>query len=125
MTVSKAMKYTTTCDECHHKVTAFSHSLNEPLVSVFTRFVAEYLRIRRPINPNKEITATHNQLANWQKLRYFGIIKEVDGQGLWVPTELGIAFYYSEKPIRTPVATINAVVIPDDHEAWETHTKPR
>lgn len=119
------MKYTEECGHCGHVVTAFTHNLNKPLINLFIRFVEEYLRNPRPINVNQEIQATHTQLCNWQKLRYFDLIKEVDGQGLWVPTSIGIDFYYGEITMLTPVATINAEVIPDDHEAWETHTRDR
>lgn len=119
------MKYVTTCETCDHRVSAFTHHLNKPLVNVFIRFVEEYLRRQEPVNPNREIKATHNQLANWQKLRYFDLIKEADGDGKWVPTSIGIDFYYNDVAVLTPVATINAEVIPDDHEAWETHTRDR
>jgi hypothetical protein len=45
--------------------------------------------------------------------------------GLWLPTQFGLRFFYNEVGVIAPVATMNDVLLADNHKAWETHTKPR
>ena len=118
------MKYTNTCECCGHKVTAFTHQLNKGLAEAFKAFVDKYAEIKAPVSPSKDLNLTHTQLANWQKLRYWDLIKPIDNnKGLWVPTPNGILFYQDRISVMKTVATINAEVLPQTHEAWETHTK--
>ena len=123
MDIKNNMKYTETCECCGHVVTAFTHSLNWGLAIAFNKFMQKFYDVRRPINPNKELGLTHNQLANWQKLRYWDLIRQIDGQGLWIPTNTGHWFFGGTVAIPKVVATMNAERITSGHAAWETHTK--
>ena len=118
------MKSQTTCPCCGHKVTSFTHALNSGLGRAFVAMVEAYLATSRPININTELELTHNQIANFQKLRYFGLVKSIERLG-WVPTTLGLAFYYGEVKIYTPAASRGNVPLADTDPAWLTQKKPR
>ena len=48
----------------------------------------------KPFNPSLDLGLTHSQLANWQKLRYWGLIfkQEGDQDGIWRLADAGVAF---------------------------------
>jgi len=119
------MKYKETCECCGHTATAFTHNLNKTIIGAFIQFVARYEQERRPMNINKEFQWSHNQLANFRKLKFFNLIKKTNDNGYWVPTIKGIKFFYGEISVNDPVATMNGEEIPDDHPAWDTQRKKR
>lgn len=119
------MKYSKTCHHCDQKVNAFTHNLNKKIVECFIKFIDRYREIQRPININREFSWSHDQLANFRKLKFFKLIKKTDDNGFWEPTTLGVEFYYGESGVMNPVGTMSGEVIGADHPAWETHTKPR
>lgn len=106
-------------------VPAYTHSLNKQLVEAFIEFCEVYFSRCRPINLQQDlIDLDKNQYNNFQKLQYFNLVERIPGRG-WIPTKIGIAFYYGEKPVMNPVATLGGNVLPDNHEAWRTHSSGR
>lgn len=118
------MKYTKTCECCGSKVTAFTHNVSQPMISAFIKFAERYIDTKSPININKDLRLTHSQKCNLPKMQYSGLIQSVEDNE-WVLTIDGLQFYYGELSILLPVATMQNVVIPDNHEAWDTHRRPR
>ncbi len=118
------MKYTKECECCGHKMTAYTHNLNKPMVIAFNVVLEEYLATKNPVNVYALDRLDYNQKCNFQKLRYFGLMDFIGGAG-WYPTQLGFKFYYGERSVLTPVASMGNKILPDDHEAWNTHGSPR
>lgn len=118
------MKFTKKCECCNHVISAYTHNLNKGQVTAFNKFMELYFSIRRPININTEIRLTHNQLAGFRQLKFFGLVGKEGHNGHWYPTTKGTNFYYGEMAIQSPVATFNDEVLPIGHEAWLTHDKP-
>jgi len=118
------MKYQRQCECCGQTVTAYSHNINGPLASAFIALTERYLESKQPVNINKECGLDHNQIANFQKLQHFLIVKRIEGAG-WVPTPVGLSFYYGECRVLNPAGSFGNRTLSDDHEAWKTHKKPR
>lgn len=114
------MKYSKECPYCGHTMTAYTHNLNRPMVLAFIAVAEAYLVNREPVNVYALDGLDYNQKCNFQKLRYFGLMDFSGGVG-WYPTELGFKFYYGERSVQTPVASMGNQVLPDEHEAWHTH----
>ena len=117
------MKYNKICDCCGQGVVAYTHNINRPIVEAFIRLVEYYQDTRSGVNINQDLGLTHNQKCNLPKLQYYGLIRRTP-EG-WFPTIRGMMFYFGEIPVLAPVATLGNEVIPDNHEAWDTHEKSR
>lgn len=104
------------------KVTAYPHKLNRSLVFAFVALVEAYYATRRPLNAMTDLGLTHNQKANFQKLKHFGIVYNVK-DGEWLPTMLGFQFYHGEVAIWDTAASIGNDTLGYDHECWKTHTR--
>lgn len=117
------MKYQETCGSCGHVKTAFVHHINKPMVNALRQLVDWYERTGKPANLQKNLDLTKNQYNNFQKLQYFGVVTRTD-KG-WFPSSTGIAFIYGNTRIPSHVATVESVVLPQNHPAWdETNKKP-
>lgn len=117
------MKYVKNCECCGHQETAYAHPLNRGLVLAFKELSEYYLRTKKACNVNRELDLSHNQLANFQKLRYFGLVQDTtDG---WYPTQLGLEWYRGNCSILNPAGSLSNIPLADDHEAWKTHSKKR
>lgn len=117
------MKYQESCECCGGVVTAYTHNLNVPLVKALRKLVDYFEEYRKACNLQKCLDLTHNQLANFQKLQYFGLV--FGTREGWIPTQEGVEFIHGEFTVVNPVATMGNKVIPDNHKAWETHGKER
>jgi len=116
------MKYYQICDCCGAQLTAYAHKLNQPLVTALSKLVA-YYETKKEICNISDLGLSHNQINNFQKLRYFGLVKLIQ-KGGYVPTELGIKFIYGEELAPDTAASLGNKVLGMDHEAWNT-TKVR
>ncbi|NCD40584.1 MAG: hypothetical protein EOL88_00680 [Bacteroidia bacterium] len=115
------MKYQEKCECCGGVVTAYTHRLNVPLVKALRKLVDYFEKYHLACNLQKSLDLTHNQLANFQKLQYFGLV--YGAKGGWIPTEEGIKFIHGEVTCMDIVATMANQVLSYDHKAWETHSK--
>lgn len=119
------MNYKEQCEGCGHSKVAYTTSLNQPMVIAFNQLVEYYLANRQPCNINKDLDLDHNQIANFQKLKYFGIVQNIDSKAQWIPTQKGLNFYYGNEPVIMPQAHLNNEALPDHHPAWQTHNGER
>lgn len=121
------MKYQENCECCGNVITAYTHNLNKPLVSALRQLVDFYQKTQyidhrvsgMACNLASDLNLTHNQLANFQKLQYFGLV--LDTKDGWFPTSLGIDFINGTEKVLNPVATFKNEVLPYTHKAWATH----
>jgi hypothetical protein len=93
------MKSSGTCPHCGAKMVEYRHRLSRPLVSALARL--EKAGGRANI---AEIGLTHNQVCNFQKLRYWGFVWKV-GNGEWELTEHGREFLNHGVPTYTNAIT--------------------
>lgn len=110
------MKYSNKCECCGHKSNAFTHKLNSGIIDAFIVFVQRFYETGQPVNINTDINLTHNQLANFRKLKFFSLIMKTSKSGYWVPTDMGVSFYHGAMAVPDTVATMNNKVLPGDHE---------
>lgn len=117
------MKYTKECEHCQNIITAYTHTLNRPLVESLRKLVDFYEEKKRGCNLQSDLNLSKNQYNNFQKLQYFRLVfNRIDG---WVPTFMGTSFIEGKLTILNPVATFGKSILPDDHEAWGTHNSER
>lgn len=118
------MKYSKKCDCCGQQITAYIHNLNQPLVSALRQLVDFYEAHKCECNISHDLSLTHNQIANFQKLKHFGLV-ELLKKGGYFPTEHGIKFIYGDEFAPTMAASMGNETLPVSHPAWDTHpTKP-
>lgn len=117
------MNFKKVCHHCGNLSAAYTHNLNAPLANAFISMVEYYEANKKPCNINSDLGLDHEQIANFNKLRHFGIVDRIESG--WIPTKKGLSFYYGEEEILTPCASLENKTLPDDHEAWSTHLKER
>lgn len=115
------MNYTSNCSHCGHQITAYSHSLNAPLVQALEQLNNFYFLKKRGCNLQKDLTLTKNQYNNFQKLQYFGLVARTENG--WLPTQLGSNFLRGGVAVVNPVATFGKEILESMHEAWKTSKK--
>lgn len=124
------MNYLKKCDCCGHQITAYTVGINKGLLEAFVRFGDYYLQNRQGISKHimesLGIIKSNSQYTNFHNLQYFGIIAHDEGnREIWHLTPFGEKFFYNEVSVLSPVAVMAGRVLPDDHEAWLSHAKPR
>lgn len=93
------------------------------MVLAFISFAKQY-EIDKVSRKKGELGLKNEQYSNFQNLRHFGIIQQIDSQK-WIVTTLGRLFLSGEASIPVPVAHLGGKTLSADHEAWETHgSKP-
>ncbi len=83
------------CPTCGAKMVRYRHQLNEGLCLAMAEFFRRFQGNRGQVAEVKGLS--HNQLANWQKLRYWGLIEKANEEGnekggWWRITGLGAEF---------------------------------
>jgi hypothetical protein len=62
---------------------------------------------------------THNQIANFQKLRYFGLVSNSAREGWWEPTPHGLRFWKGQAMEMDRVATLRKKPLSETDPFWE------
>ena len=106
------------CECCSAEQWEYRHSLTKALLNGFFRLLeqgsGDYRISLIRINGKQ---MTHSQLANFQKLRYWGLAKQADGEnkgGYWHVTNRGILFARGEKKLPKWAWTYKGRVISGD-----------
>ena len=118
------MHYFETCQCCGQKKTAYTLAINAPLTNAFVKFAEQYLKDRKGIAKG-DIGLTNAQYSNFQNLRHFGIIRQYEKGNEWHLTDTGLAFYYGEIGLKSPIAFMAGETLPDNHPCWDTEKKSR
>lgn len=88
-----------TCEYCGAKMVEYKHGLSKGLMRVLYRVI---LLCGGVVNEFeiKDVALSYNQRCNFQKLRYWGLIKKIgdfDGKGgTWALTSKGLSFACGE-----------------------------
>lgn len=118
------MKYSIKCNHCDSQQTAYTLPLNASLVEAFVVFATKYMADRKGIKKG-DIGLTNAQYSNFQNLRHFGLIMQMDKGQEWYLTKRGAQFYNGEIKIASPAAHLGGKTLPPNHDAWATHSAPR
>jgi len=74
------------CEHCNAHLVEHRHSLTRGLAITLWRF---FCCLPNGGNPSNVDQLRHVNLANWQKLRYWGFIEPLPERGQWHVTDLG------------------------------------
>jgi hypothetical protein len=93
-----------TCFNCGASMMDHRHSLSKSLLRGLFKFWGASLGT--PMNL-KEAGLTRNQWDNFQKLRYFGLVRQFEGKknGVWQVTGSGERFLFGERTSRKTAVT--------------------
>jgi hypothetical protein len=104
------------CPHCGAATVAYKHSLTLPLVSALQKLADNG---GGPINL-QHLGLTRNQWDNFQKLRYFGLVEQVPGDGgqtktgVWQITDMGRRFLLGTELVKRTVWTYRGKVVRRD-----------
>lgn len=97
----------TKCPHCDGKTVEHRHVMTKGLVSALTKFYeAGEGKIAL-----KDVDLTHNQHANFQKLRYWDLVQMSETAGQWYLTTYGRMFVNGELQIPKALWTYRTVVV--------------
>ncbi len=96
------------CTTCGAKIVEYKHSLVPGIVSALRTL---YATTKDPINLNA-LNLTRNQWDNFQKLKYWDLVKQVGGKksGIWQITTVGIQFVEERITLQKSVWTYRGEV---------------
>ena len=108
----------TNCPHCGAQMKEYWHTLTPGLVRTLIMF-ARQIKINREnlVHVDEQMGYTHNQLANFQKLKYWGLVAKADDgprTGNWVITANGILFLKGEIYIPKRVRSYRAQLVGKD-----------
>lgn len=83
------------------------HSMTRSLANILLD-----LNFHADFHLQKDLDLTKNQYANFQKLKYWGLVKQVkDKAGYWIVTQHGIAFANNVVKVPKNIFTFNNQVV--------------
>lgn len=95
------------CQHCGQPVMKHKHSLTKSLARILT-----LIPLMSEFHLQKHLKLTKNEYANFQKLKYWGLVEKVYGKsGYWIVTTLGRKFVFGEISVPRTVITFNNRVI--------------
>jgi hypothetical protein len=97
------------CPHCGAKIVRYKHAINVWLVKALRQLAS----CGGTANI-AEIGLTHNQVCNFQKLKYWGLVEKGDDDGTWTVTERGYAFLAGEEEIPKQAITFRGQT--ENHE---------
>lgn len=92
------------CEHCGAKITGRWESLTKGLCNTLLKFSQSVKRLGKDqIHLQKECGLTKNEYNNFQKLGYFGLVKDSEKSGFWSLTVDGILFIRNEMSVSKKV----------------------
>ncbi len=104
-------------------MTAYTLPLNRGLALAFLTFADARIRLGRPVEKG-ELGLNNSQYGNFQNLRHFGIVTQLEKGKGWEFTPAGLKFLQGGQ-ILSPVAHMGGKTLEPDHLAWSTHNGPK
>ena len=102
-TTSKRAAAKKTCFHCGASMNEYRHSLSKSLARALFKVWSK--SGGKPINL-KHVGLTRNEWDNFQKLRYFGLVKQIGSKtGVWQVTQYGEEFLFGEKRVPKTAVT--------------------
>jgi len=97
-------KNTKLCECCGAKMVTYTHKINKGATIAMKR-----LYDAGGISHLDNIKLTHSQRCNFQKLKYWGLVKPASEQsGAWVLTDIGISFVEGRTAVPSHAASYRA-----------------
>ena len=94
------------CKLCGSRLIQYRHVLNKPMIE------ALYTLSRCGGTANiAEINITHNQICNFQKLRYWGLAAKEKESGVWYVTKRGYGFLAGYESVPKRVVTFRGNLV--------------
>jgi hypothetical protein len=101
------------CNECGAKIIRYWHKLNKPLCSAMIKIYCKY-----KLNSVKiSSVLAHNQICNFQKLKYWGFVEEINAVGKggeWRLTPRAEKFIFGEISVPKRVQTYRSKVVSNE-----------
>lgn len=117
------MNHKTTCNHCGAVQASYTLPFNRHMLNAFIQFSSQFLKDGKALKKG-QMNLTNPQYSNWQNLRHFNIIFQLDSKQ-WILTKTGEQFFRGDISIITPVAHRSGMTLEDSDPAWETHNGPR
>lgn len=118
------MNYHEDCPHCGRRITAYTLPLNRGLALAFLKFADARMRLGRPVDKG-ELGLTNSQYGNFQNLRHFGLIEQLEKGKSWEFTKLGLRFFQGEQKVLSPAGHFGGKTLEPDALAWSTHNGAR
>lgn len=117
------MERVSICPCCGHKSTIYKHILSNITVSALVDLYKKYVQLKREgkegwVRLSSDLNLTHTQINNFQKLKHFGVVQNLNNK--WIITPLGIDFVLGYKKIPNFVLTRNNIPIPYSDELYNS-----
>ncbi len=106
------------------RVSAYTVPLNRGLALAFLEFAKQRMTLGRPVD-KFEMKLSHSQYGNFNKLRHFGIVDQVEKGKSWDFTKLGLEFFLGKTKILSPAGHFAGKAMEEGHLAWMTHKEGR
>lgn len=93
------------CPVCGQSIMEHKHTMSKAMANIF-----KMLPLHNPFHLQKDLNLTKNQYANFQKLRYWGLVERIiynDKSGYWQVTDHGRRFASNELAIPKTMITFN------------------
>ncbi len=118
------MQYHEDCPHCGKRITAYTLPLNEGLVRGFLKFVDARIRLGAPVRKGA-LGLTNSEYGNFQNLRHFHLVAQIEKGAAWEVTDVGWAFLRGELKVLTPAGHFGGATMDSNHPGWRTHHHPR
>lgn len=118
------MNYHEDCPHCGRRIAAYTVPLNRGLALAFLEFAKQRMTLGRPVD-KCEMKLTHSQYGNFPKLRYFGLVDQLEKGKAWDFTKLGLEFFLGKMKILSPAGHFAGKTMDEGHLAWMTHKEGR
>lgn len=105
------------CETCGQRIVEYKHKLNKTLCNGLWKLLQF-----GGSGKLKELGLTNNEFANFQKLRYFGLVAK-DNFNNWYLTDRGDKFLMIKETAPSYVITRNKEVIEQGNQIWITKVK--
>lgn len=99
------------CEHCGGKLTGRWEKLSKGLCRTLVKFWQVSGRGKKPMHLLQECSFTTNEVNNFQKLRYFGLVKKTPVTGFWQITDTGQAFVFDSIGIERAVLVFRNEVV--------------
>ena len=104
------MEPVATCEHCGARISGRWERLSKGLCRTLIKFW-QTDRGMEPLHLMKECGFTTNEINNFQKLRYFGLVKKTELAGYWQLTDLGKAFVFDSIGVPRSVCVFRNHVV--------------
>lgn len=103
------------CKECGQSVMRHKQSLSKSLVVILVKAYETFGQ--KSFHLQKDLPLTKNQYANFQKLKYWGLVqRDLSAPGYWLITEYGKEFLKGLSRVSRFAWTFNNHVVESSHE---------